>query len=117
MTIDRTRRYERGTQVWFGGQGQRWAAMRVFAPADPAEVAGYVVRRQREAVRESVSAAVRAVLPCRRIQRDHPGPARETPFARHGAGRSGHAGGRRQVWGPARRRSPACVNGSGARGR
>ncbi|MEV4136555.1 hypothetical protein AB0J72_30830 [Dactylosporangium sp. NPDC049742] len=106
MTIDRD------------GTGVR---MRVFTVADSVLVTEYVVRRQRDAVRESVSAAVFAVLPSRRIRGDHSGPARGTPFARHGAGRGAPMGGRRQVWGPARRRgagrSPACVNGTATRGR
>ncbi|MEV0562659.1 hypothetical protein [Dactylosporangium sp. NPDC050588] len=89
---------------------------RVFAMADSVVVAGYVARRHRECV----SVAVRALLPGRRPQRDPGGPARETLFARHGAGRGGHLGGRRQAWSSRRRgsgRSPLCVDGAGARGR
>jgi tRNA(His) 5'-end guanylyltransferase len=95
-----------GTQPWFGGEVQKWCSVaasvatatlnarrpgkpamfdaRVFTIADPAEVARYFIWRQRDAVRNSISMAARAVFPHRRLDGVHSGQAQELLFAEHG---------------------------------
>lgn len=57
---------------------------RVFTIADPAEVAGYFIWRQRDAVRNSISMAARAVFPHRQLDGVHSGQAQEMLFAERG---------------------------------
>ncbi|MEV4510763.1 tRNA(His) guanylyltransferase Thg1 family protein [Dactylosporangium sp. NPDC049525] len=95
-----------GTQPWFGGEVQKWCSVaasvatvtlnarrpgklamfdaRVFTVADPVEVARYFIWRQRDAVRNSISMAARAVIPYQRLDGVHSGQAQELLFAEHG---------------------------------
>lgn len=95
-----------GTQPWFGGEVQKWCSVaasvataalnarrpgkpamfdaRVFTIADPVEVANYFIWRQRDAVRNSVSMAARAVFPHARLHGVNSGQAQELLFAEQG---------------------------------
>ncbi|MDG6105544.1 hypothetical protein Daura_13645 [Dactylosporangium aurantiacum] len=95
-----------GTQPWFGGEVQKWCSVaasvatatlnarrpgklalfdaRVFTVADPVEVARYFIWRQRDAVRNSVAMAARAVFPQSRLHGVSSGQAQEMLFAEHG---------------------------------
>lgn len=95
-----------GTQAWFGGEVQKWCSVaaslatatlnarrpgklamfdaRVFTIADPADVANYFIWRQRDAVRNSISMAARAVFPHRELDGVRSGQAQEMLFAEHG---------------------------------
>ncbi|GAA2344238.1 tRNA(His) guanylyltransferase Thg1 family protein [Dactylosporangium salmoneum] len=78
-----------GTEPWFGGEVQKWCSVaasvatatlnrrrtdrpalfdaRVFTITDPAEVAGYFIWRQRDAVRNSIAMAAQTHFPPKRL--------------------------------------------------
>ncbi|GAA4250668.1 tRNA(His) guanylyltransferase Thg1 family protein [Dactylosporangium darangshiense] len=95
-----------GTEPWFGGVVQKWCSVaaslatatlnarrpgatalfdaRAFTIADPADVAAYLLWRQRDAVRNSIAMAAQSVFPHRRLQGLHSGALQELLFAEAG---------------------------------
>lgn len=95
-----------GTQPWFGGVVAKWTSIaasiataelnarrpgrralfdaRVFTLADPVEVANYLIWRQRDAVRNSISMAAQARFSHRQLHGVNTGRMQELLWSEHG---------------------------------
>jgi tRNA(His) 5'-end guanylyltransferase len=95
-----------GTQPWFGGVVAKWTSIaaslataelnarrpgrralfdaRVFTLADPVEAANYLIWRQRDAVRNSISMAAQAHFSYRELHQVNTGRMQEMLWSEHG---------------------------------
>jgi tRNA(His) 5'-end guanylyltransferase len=71
---------------WTGEGNTRYATFdaRVFTIPDPVEVANYMLWRQRDAVRNSISMAAQAVIPHKQLQGKNSGEMQEMLWSEHG---------------------------------